>query len=278
MEFKINETLVVSDMDGTLLNSDKKIDDYSLKVLKELQDKGLSFSLATSRPYGAIKRYCRELDVRVPMITSSGTIIYDFITDKIIKAEILDRKVLDKIRTIIPWNNIIIHTTDNLYMNEASPRHKFFLKGNEFVVNENDLFYPGKITCAEDLDKFDEICQISMGIDGDDPTELINQLNEVLKDEDVNIFYTGDMIVGVIKKGVSKAKAAFYLADYLGIDKDNIIAFGDNMNDYEMLENIKHSVAMENAVDELKAIAEKTTTDNNSSGVVYALLNIYKLV
>lgn len=276
--FKTKEVLVVSDMDGTLLNDAKKIDEESLKAIIDLENKGLSFTLATSRPYGAIRKFARQLDVRVPLICSSGTILYDFQKNEVTKCELMDKKVLYKVLEAIDYKRVIVHTTENLYLSDENPRYTFFIKSNANIANKEDEFIPGAVKTKEEFYLLDNICQVSVGINSNDPSETLKVLNDLLKDEPVNIFYTGDKIIGIIKKDSSKANMAFYLAEYLGLEKENIIAFGDNQNDYEMLSQIKHSCAMANATEEIRKLAEKTTIDNNSGGVVHALKNIYKLI
>ena len=84
-------TLYISDLDGTLFNSDKKVSDYSTLVINQCIEKGMQFSVATARmPYGCDYRL-QKLDIRTPGILTNGVFIYDFDKKEYLYAETIDK-------------------------------------------------------------------------------------------------------------------------------------------------------------------------------------------
>ena len=81
--------LFVADMDGTLLNDDKKLSDKDVQTIKKLQDFGIKFAVATGRHDSMIKSYLKHLDLQVPVISCNGAIVREPFSDQIFLSEAL---------------------------------------------------------------------------------------------------------------------------------------------------------------------------------------------
>jgi len=110
------------------------------------------------------------------------------------------------------------------------------------------------------------------------PIELYENLCRLFGDS-ANIYLSDSgKTIQVVKKGVSKYSAIEAVRKKLGIERDEVAVFGDDVNDIEMLSSYKNSVAMGNAVDEVKRIAGYTTLSNDEEGIAYAIENILRII
>ena len=84
-------------------------------------------------------------------------------------------------------------------------------------------------------------------------------------------------VIEIVKKGINKAVGVDYVRGHLGIKQENTIAFGDEDNDNEMIEYVAHGVAMDNAIDDLKSIANHVTKSNNEDGIAHFLIDFFNI-
>lgn len=84
-------------------------------------------------------------------------------------------------------------------------------------------------------------------------------------------------VIEIVKRGISKARGIDYVKSYLNIDSSNIIAFGDEDNDLEMIKYAQYGIAMDNGLDDLKHIANHITYSNNEDGIGRYLNEFFKL-
>ncbi|HDA1414008.1 TPA: HAD-IIB family hydrolase, partial [Staphylococcus aureus] len=84
-------------------------------------------------------------------------------------------------------------------------------------------------------------------------------------------------VIEIVKLGINKARGIEQVRQFLNIDRNNIIAFGDEDNDIEMIEYARHGVAMENGLQELKDVANNITFNNNEDGIGRYLNDFFNL-
>lgn len=87
------KTLYISDLDGTLLHSDKTISDYTNQVINSLTERGMIFSYATARSYITAKKVAKGLSAKIPLIVYNGTFVIDNLTGEILLANYFDDSV-----------------------------------------------------------------------------------------------------------------------------------------------------------------------------------------
>ena len=252
--------LVATDLDGTLLNNDKRVSIHSLEYINKLMKKGLNFTIATSRPSSATSKYAEVLNVDVPCVVSSGSMLYDFNKKEVVYSDNLDKRILPLLLKEYGFKDIFVHSTKGSLLSESCVRFKQF-------SNENPNFNPLIIEDCN-LEEFDysQITVLPGDIKG-----FIVRYNEILKEFDLNIFECGNGGVAIINKGISKASGIKLLANNLNVDMDKVFVFGDNYNDIEMISEFKNSFAMANGEDEIKKLATYITVDNNYNGVAFGL-------
>lgn len=266
-----NIKYIVMDMDGTLLNDKHEIMPKTIKALIHLQNQGYKLLLASGRPLKAMLPYAEELEITSHegyIIASNGAMLYDCDKKEVVfenRISIEDAKRVfahleqfeiypffrdeDKMYVEDVYSAVVDTQSNfgvcNCYQLEAR-LGGFLLR--ELRSLKEDLHIPVlKIMASGDPDYIDE---------------HLSKFDEGLKD----IIYcarTAKFALEFIKVGTSKGNTL----EKLGIKPEDILAFGDSMNDKEMIAYAKYGVAMGNAMDEIKEIAFEATTSNNEEGI-----------
>lgn len=269
------KVLYVSDLDGTLLRSNAKTSEYTNQVINELTSKGVFFSYATARSYFTATKVTEGLNAKIPIITYNGAVILQNDTYEIIAKNVFGRKEINEILDVLLQHDIhpLVYSyisgreKCSYVLEKCNTATKEFLLTRKGDTRENpiefekdlgsgDVFY---FTC---IDKYDKLEPIYIHF---------KEKYHCIFQQDI---YSGEQWLEIIPQTVSKANAILQLKEYLGIDY--VVAFGDGKNDIEMFEIADESYAVENAVDELKAIATGIIESNDSDGVVKWLYNKLK--
>ena len=262
---EIKNTLVVSDLDGTLLNSEKNIDLETIKTINNLIKKGLKFTFATSRPFMIVKKYYETIDMDIPVVVSSGSMIYDFKKKDLIYSSNLSKEVIKIVLENDSRQRMVFHSSDGMIMSTKNPRFKQFVKEDysfkPLDIEEYDL---SNVKCGQISILAEYVLEDSM-----------NKYKELLKDYDVRVFDTGGA-VGIVNKDVSKANGIKKLIELINVDEKDVVVFGDGYNDIEMFNCFKNSYAMGNSIEEIKRLSKSVTYDNDHNGVAHALKDIFK--
>lgn len=271
------KVLYVSDLDGTLLRSDAKTSEYTNQVINQLTAKGVLFSYATARSYFTATKVTKGLNAKIPIITYNGAVIlqndtYEIITKntftQVEKEELLNGLLRCGIYPIV-YSFISGKEKFSYHFHKCNDATKDFLSTRKGDIRDNpvetenelavgDVFY---FTCIDAYEKLEPLY-----IRWKEKYHCIFQ-----KD-----IYSGEQWLEIVPKTVSKANAIFQLKEYLGVEY--IVAFGDGKNDIDMFEIADESYAVENAVDELKAIATGIIEGNDSDGVAKWLCKRFEMV
>lgn len=251
-------TAIVLDLDGTLLNSNKEVSKRSLEVLLKCNQIGIKIIIATARP----PRSVRSL-LPIELLDISSFVFYNgaLIVDTHMEWEehlpmdityVAD--VLDFCSANLPDCTVSLEVKDEWYANREILD----------FVGFNPLFRPIVCTYGE-LKQY--IATKILITDFGDPEELRhtfeNKVHFVITDQ-------GDLIQ-IMNKSVSKATGILKLVSNYGIDISEVMVFGDDYNDLEMFKMSAYSVAMMNAVEELKELANEITDSNDNDGVAQVL-------
>ena len=257
--------LYVSDLDGTLLRSDQVTSDYTNQVINTLVDKGMLFSYATARSLITAKKVTMGIQAKIPLIVYNGAFVIDNVTEEILIANYFD----DTVFTLL----------DDLFNNNIYPIVYSYIKGSEKFSFVPEL-------CTKGMNKFIEsrngdvctnavssLAELKLGnvfyITCIDDSEKLKPLYNKYKDTYHCVFqkdiYTEHQWLEIMPKSASKANAIKQLKEYLDCEK--VVAFGDGTNDIDMFQLADEAYAVENAVDELKAIATAVIESNNDDGV-----------
>lgn len=250
------------DLDGTLLDDDKNVSEENKKAINMAEENGVSVCLCSGRQKEFVKKIKAKAGINSQyVISSNGCEIYDLKNNEILFTANLEEDL-----------------SKNLY--EFCERRKFLIRVDTSYgryINNMEYEYSGELELSEGIDKFlknNNVIQISIctkeETEIDEAIEYVKSLNADVKIE--NRYHTGNGVwslwaINVINKNASKGNAIYGLCKYLKIDIKDVIAMGDDLNDISMIKQAGLGVAMENAILEVKQVADEITCTNNENGV-----------
>lgn len=258
-----NIKLVLCDLDGTLLDEDKCLDSNVKEIKKQLEDRGILFSLVSGRNVHIMKDIVKELDIRLPYVTNNGGNI--FVGERCICEYGMIREDLLIVFGLLDEAGIpyLAYTNEAIYPRGEHVLLKQFMQrliGKVDIVNqiEDESLASQSIFKIVIVHEDEGIMSKMM--------ELINtrckQAHCVRSEGDV---YT------LTHLEASKGNAVRKLLEMLDIDKEETVAFGDNYNDISMFEEVGYSIAMANASPSVQMCADAVTLSNQQNGVSYYL-------
>lgn len=263
--------IVASDLDGTLLNGDREVSDYSLAVITKLHSLGVEFVPCTARPYSEMPQALKLNKSIRYMVCSNGASIYDNQKEEVIVRQILTAdlvlSLLEKVEKINPFWSLIIG--DDIYSSSAILANLVLLKidegYNEFLISTR------KIT--EDyhaiLKSNTLVSKIHFVIyDKDNKQELLEALSSF---EGIYITASSVNNIEILNPEASKGKALYWIMNEINCNPSQAIAFGDNTNDISLLEAVEHRCVVANGTDDLKQIAKYIVKSNHEEGVAQFL-------
>jgi hypothetical protein len=236
--------LVVSDLDGTLLNEQHKLTPRTVEAVKKLVEHGVQFMFATGRHYQDVYLIARQLGVPMCLITSNGARVHDqnghVLYENHIPADLV-RDVLSVSR------GFDIHR--NLYQQDlwlAEEPHEALLA----IHQQSGFAYQ-----LTPFDRMDHRHIDKIYFTADHETLLPLEKALLAKFENrLSITFTSPEYLEVMNFGVSKGHALQKLLALKGLSPERAVALGDGMNDKEMLRLVGHKVVMENAAPWVKAL------------------------
>ena len=259
------KTLYITDLDGTLLNNNARLSETSAEILNRLLEKGLLFSVATARSVVTVAPILQQLPMTLPAVLMNGvylsTLNCDFVrferyrpdtAERVIKAfeengrppfvfSVVDNEIGVEYRQLQ-------NEADREFHNDRVERYKSFVKVDAFRVTD-DVIY---VNAVDNEEVIRPVYEAVMTIDG---------VTAVMY-KDV---YTDYWFLECFSSAASKINGALFLKQLTGADR--IVAFGDNLNDKALLEGADVAVAVANAKEEIKKIADFVIDSNEDNGV-----------
>lgn len=256
--------LVAVDMDGTLLTPQLEISKETVETINKVIEKGVIFTLSTGRMYLAAIPFANMLNLDVPIITCNGALTKCSKTGKVYDEKIIDKQHSSEIIRYCEEAglSVSIYSEDNIYIKKNSENidiHMQLDRAKPQIVNDFDSLLDSSI--------------IKILFNSNDKYNLeqhARKLHELYKGK-LNFYFSLPYFVEIVHKEANKRNALENLAIRFNIKKEEIIAIGDNFNDMDMIEYAGLGVAMGNAPDYLKDVAEYVTHSNDEEGVRHVL-------
>jgi len=279
MHFENTRRLYVSDIDGTLLNSEGQLSTETKSVVQAFIASGGAFTLCTGRPTGTALAIAHELGIQLPILTYNGAMGYSMQQGRYIHHALLPPVSAVKLIVLVTSRAIVcvLYVLDSagntvlLHDNPKRPVMSRFVK--DHLVYEHLL---ERIDGNLSLQADDSLIQL---IAINSKASLTKLKQAVLDNFELKVFLVecfrdpGEWFLEVTSMQSTKGKGVQWLRDHLGASE--VICFGDLSNDIPMFEVADYAVAMENANDRLKQLANAVTLCNNSHGVVRFLIDRY---
>jgi len=263
----------VCDMDGTLLNSDGLISKENEVALKKLMKLGLEVIIATGRVDLMVTPFIKQLGLVGPVISCNGGLIRNIETREVIYSKMMDKiTVKDIVDHCIDFNiKYILYTSEMVYYNENNPLGKKYENINKSLSKEAQL--PMKYIDNKVLDNINNIDTLKILLVCENHEEVVLLEEFFLKYDDLTVVSSSSCLLDIMASDISKGNALEILSKELQVDLSEVIVFGDNYNDMEMLKCVGMPIAMENAVEDIKFQAKYITKSNDESGIAYAINN-----
>lgn len=258
--------LIITDLDGTALENWETLNPKTKEALMAAKEAGHIVVIATGRPARASLHFYEELGLDTPIINFNGAYIHhpkdDSFEDIVaqIPTEVIITLFDSELRNYIV--NAFCEYKDHLYvLNQGDTVRDWF----HIETCTSVKFGPFKETLDEHPNGF--LLEAKPGYE----QKVMEFLRTNYSDLVTCRNWDGDNknIIEVFKNDTNKATAIEKLATYFNIEQKDIIAFGDGDNDIEMLTYAGVGVAMENAIDKLKEVANHVTKTNKESGVAH---------
>lgn len=257
--------LVVSDLDGTLLNQNSRISEETRNAVQKLSQKGVDFAIATGRGIGSIKEFKKILGQDVYAICNNGANIYDK-NENLIFERVMDENLVKKIIMFFRENNVSYNgfRHGDIFTDEGTKESIVTLEtGYNLVQLKNAV-------------KFPEMTKIIVKNDPEYIKSLCEKMREKFSDV-VDITISQPRCLDIVHKDCSKGKGIKMISQKLNIPLTEIMAFGDGENDFDMLQAVGHPVVMENGLDILKAQIKNKAPKNTENGVALYLEKYFNL-
>lgn len=240
--------IVASDLDGTLLNPEHKLSAYTKKVLQALRERDINFVFATGRHHVDVAQMRANMEIDAFMITSNGARVHDSQGNLVLSRSVAPAIAYQIAQVAMDDVNIYTH----------------IYRGDDWLVNKEDAyslsFFDDKHFSYRLFDPIDfatdDIAKIYFTVTDDKQHSLLVDLKSRLQatyGDKISIAFSTLNCLEVMADNVSKGTALQYVSEKLGFTLVDCVAFGDGMNDYEMLSMAGQGYIMQDAISDLKA-------------------------
>lgn len=271
---KSNIKLIVSDLDGTLLNSSSIISHKTSVVLKAAIDKGIKLVLCSGRQAADIEYLAKNAGLKDVMVLSlNGSYSKDQFGNIFIDERISHRATEECLKIFYKYDVAFNSYSADVLINNKIPDYE---KDENFWNPERQArrkiitHLYGQDTLNDYINMgFNKLVYVNLS-----NSELLQKIkNEMYKIDDIEVTSSWITNFEIMPKGINKGYALNKLIEKLNISKENVISFGDNDNDKALLSNSGYGVAVANALNGLKETADYVTLSNEKDGVAYFIEN-----
>lgn len=263
--------LIALDLDGTLTNEEKVITPKTYDALMAAQRKGIRLILASGRPPYGMSPLCRQLEMEKyggMMLAYNGGHIEYCATGEVLVEKRLDDTLLAEMYQCQEESGMTLMTYfgDRIYTeNPASQYVQQSSKNNNMQVEKVANFV---------TDTPRPINKCLMVGDPERVPEWEARLQRQFEGR-LNVLHSTPYFIELLPLGIDKGIALEQLMPKLGMTLGNLMAFGDSYNDILMLQKAGLGIAMANAEDKVKAVAQRVTASNEEDGIALALNEIF---
>ncbi|MFY2510313.1 Cof-type HAD-IIB family hydrolase [Vibrio pectenicida] len=262
--------LVASDLDGTLLAPNHKLSEFSKRTLKELHHKGYTFIFATGRHHVDVASIRSQVGIPAYMITSNGARVHDK-DDNLMYSNNIPSTLIQPVIDVIRQDpNIFI----NIYKDESW----LLDRDNDALAvfhNESGFAFKSFDSQTAPTDGIAKVFFTHPDKDHEHLVKFEQQLNEKFAGK-LNIAFSTPWCLEVMAAEVSKGEALKVVTNSLNLTLENCIAFGDGMNDVEMLSMAGKGLVMETAHDKVKeALPDNEVIGSNANDAVAHYLHTH---
>ena len=282
--------LIASDMDGTLLNHNHKIPKENVELINYAKNQGIEFVVATGRAYYEALPALNEENINCDVISFNGGIVYDKNGNIISITPMLPKDLYYTIEILKSFDiSYQLYTKNTIYTKSIETDINAYIdliRSNGYDPDVEHLraeaqqkLDVGYITEVENIELYlneKENPPIKIIAISNDISKLENAAKLLSENKSISVTSSGANNIEIMHKNATKGEALKEIAKIYGINLENAVAIGDNLNDQAMLDIVGYSVAMKNGNTILKEQAKYVTEKTNSEGGVAD--TIFKLI
>lgn len=272
-----NIKMIFFDLDGTVLNSRKKVSQYTINALNKAATAGVQLIPATGRSIRALPEQLKSVQGITGVISLNGAVIVDCAPHRWIQRyPINNYMVVDLYNVSKKFKCSPTIVVDGFYFNDNGAKDfqdiqfpkSDFRWNMDKLIKENGLKNVMKQNICE-IEKF-----VLMFSEADEKRKVLEELKSI---SGIEVSYAHSTTLEITASGVNKGNALKVLAERHHVPLNQTMAIGDNNNDLSMIRSAGWSIAMGNAYTELKKVADGITLDNDHDGVARAIEQILQL-
>lgn len=267
-------SLYVTDLDGTLLTDEGTLSQISLNILQDLLEKGTLFTTASARSVASIQHIFKGLKLELPVIEFNGAIISDLQSGQHLFINSIDPPQVEDICCVIekhecsPFVSTYTGVEDRLYYSGVAN------EGEKWYVNDRRIHNDKRLRFVEKISSSFNDQVICLNVIG--KLEVLADLECEMRER-----YRGSLEIHCLEdqyspgffwltahdKRATKDRAVKELQKLTGLSNSEVVVFGDNANDIRMFKMADRSIAVSNAIEELKIHATQVIGSNNEHSV-----------
>ncbi len=260
----ISKIIIMSDMDGTLLNSEKKIIEKDRKAIEKFISLGGKFTVSTGRTMESFEQYRSLLELKLPVVLYNGGIIYDYNLEKVMYAEYLPddaRKITQELADTMQEAGGEVLKIDKTYVF----RNNYYQKIHTALCGISPEY--------TELSKIsdDEWLKVLFAMSPDD----IPKMEEIIKEKNystVDFVKSSEIFIEMLPHNISKGSALEVYRKLDGMADFTFVAIGDFDNDIEMIVNADIGVCPANAEESVKKVSDIVLSESCDNGAVAELI------
>jgi Cof subfamily protein (haloacid dehalogenase superfamily) len=265
--------LIACDMDGTLLNDQKKISRANIEAVHKLKDLDIIFVIATGRHDSMVKSYLDSLGIEMPVISCNGAMVREPFSNHIYSSiPLTNDQTLGIIQVCKMFQaDYHIYGRDVIFGETMTSRMLFYRDWNQNLSERDKINLYVSTDYQSYIDEnMGEIFKVLIIPQKSDDFRGIEK--EIFKSTGLTVSQSDPVLLDVTQKGITKAHAIETLCRELKIDRNETAAIGDHMNDLDMIQYAGIGIGMANGIKEIKDASRFITKKtNNQSGVAEAI-------
>ena len=268
------KTLYMTDLDGTLLDGNALISDYTRRVLCELYEKGIPVAAATARTEATVLKMFAGIPLGAPLILMNGVITYDPTLESYLSVEEIPAVGAVCLAEVIESLNLggflyLIgdHGLETYWSKYREPHEEAFIREREERYGKKFTRVP---SVAELLRAPSGKRIVYFSVSGDEKSlgaakDILEGASGIRCEFYRDIYVPEHWYLEICASGASKKRALMRIREQLGFE--HVVGFGDNLNDLPLFEACDYRIAVANARDEVKAAADEVIGSNREDGV-----------
>lgn len=277
------KNIYISDLDGTLLNRSAELSEFTRTNIKQILKANVPFTVASARSVKSIQQMFAGIDLLLPVIEFNGAFITDLKTGKHIKINAIDNEIFIKLQKRYAKENRSYFVSgfngfdDKLYYDKTAN------KGQEWYISDRIKNKDPRLEKIDDINQIENEKIVCITII-DTYDNLIEEFNNLMKVPEIEVhlqenpYSPGWHWLTIHSEFATKDKAIKIVKDIANLNDAVLTVFGDNTNDIKMMKAADISIAVENAKEDVKNIADNIIGTNTDDSVIKYILETENIV